>query len=90
MNEKKLYFTVYLTLLALTAATVGFFYLNAGRGVAIITAFTIASLKAWFIAFYFMHLREEKALIYGIITVGVTAIVILAVGTLPDLSIFVR
>lgn len=78
---------VYLTLLLLTAATLGAGLLHVGgRLMGVAVALIIASFKAGLIAFYFMGLRRERPLVWGILATGIVAVLILLVGIYPDLT----
>ena len=62
------YITVFVALLAGTVITVGVYYVSF-RSVAltVTVALFIASVKAFLVAGYFMHLISEKKMIYGIL-----------------------
>jgi cytochrome c oxidase subunit 4 len=86
MEDESVYTPVFVSLLILTGLTIGLANLGIGRIVAIVVALSIAAMKAGLIASYFMHLRFEKPLIFGIIGVGLIMVGILAVGIMPDLA----
>jgi len=86
-NDKEIYFAVYLTLLALTALTAASYFFGFGALLGVVFAIGVASAKACMIAYYFMHLREASAVYYGIAVVGVLAVLILAVGIMPDIAL---
>lgn len=78
---------VYLTLLALTAATLGASLLgHAGRIIAVSLALIIASAKASLIGFYYMGLRRDRAMMFVILGIGAAAVLILLAGILPDMT----
>lgn len=78
---------VYLALLVLTAATLGAGALHlGGRLMAVSVAVLIASFKASLILYYYMGLRRERALIWGVVGTGLLAVLILLVGIYPDLT----
>jgi caa(3)-type oxidase subunit IV len=78
---------VYLSLLALTGATLGASLFNhTGRLMAVSIALIIASVKASLIAYYFMGLRRERALILLFVAVGFVAVVTLLLGIMPDMT----
>ena len=83
-RDNDIYFSVYLGLVALTILTVGTAQFSHGRIIAVSVALAIASMKAAMIALYFMHLRHERPLIYGIVLAGLAAVVILTIGIMPD------
>ncbi|MBI5200040.1 MAG: cytochrome C oxidase subunit IV family protein [Elusimicrobia bacterium] len=77
---------IYLALLTLTAATVAAGALHEGRLLTVSIALIIASVKASLIGWYFMGLRRERALTFGILAVGALTVMILLVGIFPDLT----
>lgn len=79
----KIYFTVFTTLLVLTAVTVWCAYLDVGR-VAGLIAVGIASVKATLVALYFMHVRYETRLIGLCAVAGVVFFAILVVFTMGE------
>lgn len=87
LSEDRLYLGVYLALLALTAVTVASALVGVGPLLAVTFAVGVASMKASLIGWYFMHLSHERALVYGVAAVGVIAVVVLAVGILPDIAL---
>jgi cytochrome c oxidase subunit IV len=58
------YITVFTSLMALTAVTVGVSYLHLRTIPAVIVALSIATFKGSLVASYFMHLISEKKFIY--------------------------
>lgn len=82
-----LYLAVYLTLLALTGLTIACSAFGFAPILGVTVAVAVASMKAGLIAYYFMHLREERALICGVAVVGVVAVLVLAAGILPDIAL---
>lgn len=85
--ESDYYLSVYVSLVILTGLTVASFYIGLGRLFAITLALAIASVKAALIGLYFMHLRHESRLIHGIVLIGIAAVVLLAIGILPDVAL---
>ena len=71
--EMRVYLAVFAGLGVLTAVTVGAFYALQSFPVrtAIIVALIIASVKAFLVAGFFMHLFSEKKVIYGILILTV-------------------
>jgi caa(3)-type oxidase subunit IV len=55
----KVYFGVYFVLLFLTAVTVGVSYLGLPPALSIIVAMLVASVKAFFVSAWFMHLAHD-------------------------------
>ncbi len=87
LSNRKSYAGVYLVLLVFTILTVTVSQMNLGRSQAILIALSIAGIKAVLIALYFMHLRFEKPLIYGIVLLGIITVTILAIGIFPDIAV---
>ena len=86
--ELSLYRRIYAILVCLTAATVGaWVFGGAGRMVAVTVALAIAGSKAALIGLYFMHLKDERPVIWAVLGTGVLAVVILAIGIFPDVAI---
>jgi len=73
------YYVVFVALLCLTAITVGVSYLHLNRPLAITVALIIACVKAGMVAAVFMHLLDERKVIYAvlILTVAFFALVLL-------------
>lgn len=82
-----LYLTVYLTLLVLTVVTVGASYMGFEPILGVTVALGVAGAKATLIGAYFMHLSEERAVIYGVVVAGVLAVLVMAAGILPDIAL---
>lgn len=67
-REMRVYLTVFAGLAVLTAATVAArFLLHLPLGQAIALALTIACMKGFLVAGFFMHLLSEKKVIYGVL-----------------------
>ena len=66
-KETKKYWIVGISLLVLTVVTVAVSYLKVGVALAIVLALLIATFKGSLVASFFMHLIEEKKLIYWIL-----------------------
>jgi cytochrome c oxidase subunit 4 len=67
--EKKTYYAVFGSLMALLAATVGIAYLHLGK-LNVIAAITIAFVKAILIILYFMHVRYSPRLLWIFVGAG--------------------
>ena len=68
----KKYLTVFAALILGTAITVGAYYIHLPTvAVTIAVALFIASVKAFLVAGFFMHLISEKKMIYGILAATV-------------------
>jgi cytochrome c oxidase subunit 4 len=68
--EKKIYYTVFGSLMALLAATVLIAYIHLGK-LNVIAALTIAVIKAVLIILYFMHVRYSSRLLWIFVCAGV-------------------
>ena len=66
------YYVVFGALLFLTAVTVGVSYLDFSTPMAIAVALFVAGIKGSLVALYFMHLIDERKIIYA--TLGLTAV----------------
>jgi cytochrome c oxidase subunit IV len=80
------YYVVFVALLCLTGITVGVSYLRLNRPLAITVALIIASIKAGLVAGVFMHLLDEKKVIYAVL--ALTALFFALVLLLPSLTVF--
>lgn len=86
-DEDALNLSVYVMLLLLTGATLAAGRLQGGgRLLGVSVALIIASFKAGLIAFYFMGLRRERLLIWGVVATGIAAVLILLAGIYPDMT----
>lgn len=65
----RLYMAVFGSLAVLTVVTVAASWLQMPVPLAILIALMIASLKAFLVAAFFMHLVSERAAIYGVLIV---------------------
>jgi cytochrome c oxidase subunit IV len=80
-NEIRRYIVVFASLLFLTVLTVTLSSLHLKLVWAIVIALTIAVLKGGLVASYFMHLINEKEVIFALL--ALTAILLTAILTLP-------
>jgi len=80
------YYAVFVALLCLTAITVGVSYLRLNRPLAITIALIIASVKAGLVASVFMHLIDEKKVIYAVLLL--TALFFALVLLLPQFTVY--
>jgi len=78
------YVMVFVSLMVLTGATVGVYYLHLPVLPAIGLALVIATIKATLVACFFMHLISEKQLIFAVLLLTVMFFVVLL--ALPTLS----
>jgi cytochrome c oxidase subunit IV len=65
------YYVVFVALLCLTAITVAVSYLRLNRPLAIAVALIIACVKAGMVAAVFMHLLDERKVIYAVLILTV-------------------
>ena len=77
----KLYLAVFGSLMILTIITVLVSYWHLQPLAAITIGLAIATLKAGLVAAFFMHLKNERVLIYGLL--GLTAFFMVILFTLP-------
>ena len=76
-SHTKLYFMVFGVLMVATIVTVSVSYLDFSIPMAILVALVIASIKGSLVALYFMHLSDEKKLIYYVLMLTVVFFVFL-------------
>jgi len=67
--EKKIYYTVFGSLMVLLGATVAIAYIHLGK-LNVIAALTIAVIKAVLIILYFMHVRYSSRLLWIFVGAG--------------------
>lgn len=78
------YIKVFASLLVLTVVTVGVSYLHVEIHWAVIIALAVATVKASLVALFFMHLIDEKKIIYYTLALtGVLCFVLMWVSVLP-------
>lgn len=77
----KLYLTIFGALMFLSVVTVAVSYLHLPVAGAVLVALIIASIKAGLVAAYFMHLKGEKVLIYGLL--GLSVVLVIALYVIP-------
>src|SRR5258708_9809041 len=89
----KKYVAVFVALLAGTVITVGAYFMHfPSVPVTIAIALFIASVKAFLVAGWFMHLIDEKKMIYGILAttafffIGLMFLTVWSMQDFPDLS----
>ena len=79
------YLAIFALLVVLTVVTVVVAFVHIqSESIKVLVALTIASVKAAFVALYFMHLKFEGKLIYLILLVPVFLCVVLVVSLIPD------
>jgi len=67
--EKKIYYTVFGSLMALLGATVAIAYIHLGK-LNMVAAVSIAVIKAVLIILYFMHVRYSSRLLWIFVCAG--------------------
>ncbi|MBI4376419.1 MAG: cytochrome C oxidase subunit IV family protein [Elusimicrobia bacterium] len=77
----KAYLAVFAALMVLTVVTVSVSYWHLPPAPAIALGLAIATLKAGLVAAFFMHLKGERLLIYGLL--GITVFFMAVLFTLP-------
>lgn len=76
--ETRVYLLVFASLAVLTVMTFGVVYwVHVPEKWAIAVALTIASIKAFLVAGFFMHLMSEKRLIYSVLALTVVFFIVL-------------
>ena len=79
------YLAIFGLLVVLTVVTVVVAFVHIEReSIKVLVALTIASVKAVFVALYFMHLKFEGKLIYLILLVPVFLCIVLVIALIPD------
>ena len=74
----RVYFLVFAALLVLTGLTVGVSYLDIQSvAMTVIIALIIASIKGSLVACYFMHLIDERSIIYWVLLLTVAFFIVL-------------
>lgn len=81
--SKKLYYTIFIALMALTIITVLIATIDLGPLNAIV-ALTIAVIKALLVVLYFMHVRYSSRLTWAFVGAGFFWLAILIALTLSD------
>ena len=91
-KQVKIYITVFLALLAGTVLTVGMYYVHfESVAVTVTIALFIATVKAFLVAGYFMHLISEKTAIYALLATTVfffAALMGLTICSMNDIPTF--
>jgi cytochrome c oxidase subunit 4 len=81
------YLAIFFTLVILTVVTVAVaFYRFENEMVNVLLALLVASVKATFVAMFFMHLKFEGKLIYVIFIVPLILTVLLICALIPDIG----
>ncbi|MBI2070159.1 MAG: cytochrome C oxidase subunit IV family protein [Elusimicrobia bacterium] len=83
----KLYLGVFAALMVLTVVTVLVSYLHLPKALGIALGLAIALFKASLVAAFFMHLKGERALIYGVLAVTVFFVAVLYILPIVDFEL---
>ncbi len=83
-RQVRIYFLVFGALMVGTGFTVGAYYLDVSVPVALAIGLFIATVKASLVACFFMHLIDEKKIIYW--TLALTVAFFIALMALPLLT----
>lgn len=85
-HHKVNYFAIFGLLVVLTIVTVGVAFINIEKEwIKVLLALTIASIKASFVALFFMHLKFESKMIYFILIVPLCFTIVLVCALIPDI-----
>jgi cytochrome c oxidase subunit 4 len=85
-HHKVNYLAIFGLLVVLTIVTVVVAFVHLESELTkVLVALTIASIKAAFVALYFMHLKFEGKLIYLILLLPVFLCVVLVISLIPDI-----
>ena len=79
----RIYLVVWGALIVLTAVTVAVSYVHLGL-MNVVVALLVASVKAWLVALFFMHLRYESRLVWGFALTPIFFLLLIIAGTLSD------
>ena len=85
-HQEPNYLAVFGALVVLTGIEVGVFYLQIARVFFVTALVLLALLKAFLVAWYFMHLRSEKWALIFITVVPFILAVDLMLGLMPDIG----
>jgi cytochrome c oxidase subunit IV len=80
------YMAVFWGLLVLTLVEVAIVYLHVPRSYLVIALILMALMKAFLVAWYFMHLRSERWTLITMTVIPLLLAVDLLLGLLPDIA----
>jgi cytochrome c oxidase subunit 4 len=86
LHQEPNYMAVFGALLVLTIVEVGIFYLKIGRVYFITALILLALVKAFLVAWYFMHLRSERWTLIFITVIPFILALDLLLGLMPDIG----
>jgi len=81
LKHVKIYIAIFVALAILTLVTVWVSHLQFSHTMHIVVALSIATLKGSLVALFFMHLIDEKKVIYGVLIFTVTFFFVLMLLT---------
>ncbi len=81
----KTYIAVFVALLVLTLVTVAVSWVHVSGPIHILAAMAIALVKGTLVAYFFMHLKSEKKLVFAVLILAV--VFFTALMTLPVLDV---
>jgi cytochrome c oxidase subunit IV len=84
--HKEPYMKIFWALLVLTLAEVGIFYLHLGKVYLVTALVLMALMKAFLVAWYFMHLRFERWTLMILALIPLALAFDLYLGLLPDVG----
>jgi cytochrome c oxidase subunit 4 len=82
----KAYLAVFAALMALTVVTVGVSYLHLPKTAGILVGLLIATFKAALVAAFFMHLKGERQIIYGLLGLTLFFMAVLFILPIADIA----
>ncbi len=80
------YMKIFWWLLALTIVEVGIVYAHLPKMAMIAALIVMALIKAFLVAWNFMHLKFEKATLIAVVGLPLVLLIILLTGLMPDIS----
>ncbi len=85
-HQEPNYFAIFGALAVLTGIEVGIYYLHMARFFFVSALVLLALIKAFLVAWYFMHLRSERWTLIFITVIPFVLALDLFIGLLPDIS----
>jgi cytochrome c oxidase subunit IV len=85
-HQEPNYIAVFWALLTLTLIEVGVFYMHIGRVYFVTALVMLALMKAFLVAWFFMHLRSERWTLVFMTIIPLLLAVDLLLGLMPDIG----
>jgi cytochrome c oxidase subunit IV len=85
-HEEPNYMKVFAWLIALTVIEVGIVYMHMPKAVLVTALILLALAKAFLVAWYFMHLRNEKVALIAMVGLPLLLLADLFLGLMPDVA----